>query len=265
MKIRVCSDLHLESGIEFRSPTNGVPASYIIPKDDADSESVLIIAGDIHYITKMHTVPKFFEDLSNRFKAVIVVTGNHEYWKGNMTEADAQYRAFLKTWENIHFLQGQHITIDGVTFYGCTLWTELKAQHDLYFAQYGMVDYRAIRFGGQMLHARDTRAIHTVHRDGLEQFIKHKHDKANKLVVVTHHGPSFKSCDARFKDSSLNAAFYSDMDSFIADSPIDIWVHGHTHSSHDYHIGNTRIICNPMGYDLGKENIAYKSKLFVEI
>jgi predicted NBD/HSP70 family sugar kinase len=29
---------------------------------------------------------------------------------------------------------------------------------------------------------------------------------------------------------------------------IKCWVHGHTHSTHDYMIGNTRVLCNPRGY-----------------
>ena len=34
----------------------------------------------------------------------------------------------------------------------------------------------------------------------------------------------------------------------IKNSEIDIWIHGHIHTSSDYQIGKTRIICNPKGY-----------------
>ena len=40
------------------------------------------------------------------------------------------------------------------------------------------------------------------------------------------------------------------MDDFILDRPeIALWTHGHTHEDFDYHIGSTRILCNPRGYD----------------
>jgi hypothetical protein len=39
------------------------------------------------------------------------------------------------------------------------------------------------------------------------------------------------------------------MDGFILDHPeICLWTHGHTHEDFDYHIGSTRVVCNPRGY-----------------
>jgi hypothetical protein len=48
---------------------------------------------------------------------------------------------------------------------------------------------------------------------------------------------------------------------------VDLWVHGHTHSSFDYKLGKTRIICNPRGYpgtfgDMGND---FNPNLIVEI
>jgi hypothetical protein len=37
---------------------------------------------------------------------------------------------------------------------------------------------------------------------------------------------------------------------FILDHPqIRLWTHGHTHHAFDYQIGDTRIVCNPRGYE----------------
>ena len=65
-----------------------------------------------------------------------------------------------------------------------------------------------------------------------------------------YHAPSFKSKHPRYKDSDpLNFSYYSALDLLIMDHPqIKVWVHGHTHESHDYKIGETRILCNPRGY-----------------
>ena len=37
-----------------------------------------------------------------------------------------------------------------------------------------------------------------------------------------------------------------------------IWIHGHTHESFDYHIGKTRIVCNPRGYASIEENKGFR-------
>jgi hypothetical protein len=29
---------------------------------------------------------------------------------------------------------------------------------------------------------------------------------------------------------------------------VALWVHGHVHNQRDYHIGATRVVCNPRGY-----------------
>ena len=78
-----------------------------------------------------------------------------------------------------------------------------------------------------------------------------------KFVIVGHHSPSFQSVSAEFKhDILMNGGYHSNLDNFISDNPqILLWLHGHTHSAHDYVIGNTRILCNPRGY-IGYESIA---------
>jgi predicted phosphodiesterase len=68
-------------------------------------------------------------------------------------------------------------------------------------------------------------------------------------VVVTHHSPSSLSSSQTYVDDILNGAYYSDLSGLILDNPvIDTWVHGHTHESHHYSIGDTKVICNPRGY-----------------
>ena len=42
---------------------------------------------------------------------------------------------------------------------------------------------------------------------------------------------------------------------FIADSRIDAWIFGHSHANIDATIGNTRIVCNQLGYVYYRENL----------
>jgi hypothetical protein len=48
----------------------------------------------------------------------------------------------------------------------------------------------------------------------------------------------------------MNGAYSSDCTDFIMDRPqIKLWTHGHTHHPFDYMVGETRIVCNPRGYE----------------
>ena len=70
-------------------------------------------------------------------------------------------------------------------------------------------------------------------------------------IVITHHAPSYLSKTMRFKyyDESVDEAYYSNQHKLIEDNPqIYMWVHGHSHDSCHYQIGNTKIISNQRGY-----------------
>jgi Icc-related predicted phosphoesterase len=89
----------------------------------------------------------------------------------------------------------------------------------------------------------------------------------NKVVVVSHHAPSSQSIAYYYShDRLMNGAFRSELDEFIEQRPqIKLWIHGHTHTNFDYMIGETRVVCNPRGYD-GYEAIADQFKLqYVEV
>lgn len=47
---------------------------------------------------------------------------------------------------------------------------------------------------------------------------------------------------------SRRQVFYKEYGELIADSRIDVWIYGHSHTNIDTVIGGTRIISNQMGY-----------------
>ena len=82
--------------------------------------------------------------------------------------------------------------------------------------------------------------------------------------MLTHHAPSELSINEKYGDDETNNCFASNHTEFIKKSKIDLWAHGHTHTSFDYFIGDTRIICNPRGY--GFENLyGFSDALTVEL
>lgn len=103
------------------------------------------------------------------------------------------------------------------------------------------------------------------------KFIKNSIEKYKdkKIVIVTHFAPSKKSIHHKYEGDRANRYFVNDLDDFILANPnIKCWIHGHTHSSLDYKIGECRVICNPRGYkmrDGSYENPDFNPELIIEV
>jgi len=61
--------------------------------------------------------------------------------------------------------------------------------------------------------------------------------------------------------------FYKEYGELIADSRIDAWIYGHSHTNIDTVIGGTRIISNQMGYAFEDEHLmnGFDPAKFIEI
>ena len=76
---------------------------------------------------------------------------------------------------------------------------------------------------------------------------------AEKIVVVTYHLPTQQVVAPQHLGSDLNSAFATELGNFIVDSPINVWIYGHSHTNIDTTIGHTKIVCNQMGYVFANE------------
>lgn len=248
MKLYVLSDVHIE--FEPFEP----------PVVDAD---LVILAGDVH-VKNMGLIwaQEKFKDIP-----VVYVLGNHEYYG----EALPKHLEKLKeqaAGTNVTILENQSFEFGGVTFLGCTLWTDFRLFGDPRIAGHEatqvMTDYKKIRVSPtcRKLRSIDTAGIHFKSIGWLKEQVDLKPKR--KLVVVTHHAPSRRSIPEHYKEDILSAAYASDLDEFVASSGADLWVHGHLHTQQDYTIGNTRVICNPRGYP-DEPNDNFVPDLVVEI
>lgn len=173
MKIISYSDLHLEFGTDFKPPADS----------DAD---VMILAGDIITFRDYKPLTRFLSDWQ---KPVLFVAGNHEYYTNTaMYKENQRFKEWLATkHSNVIFLQDEATTIDGVHFFGGTMWTDFcnRSEKAMLEAQTQMNDYRLIK---QDTHKRLTPA-HTV--DMHEIFVKKLNqwlteDLTGSRVVITH-------------------------------------------------------------------------------
>ena len=87
------------------------------------------------------------------------------------------------------------------------------------------------------------------------RWLTHKLEKLKKegnekpVIIVTHHIPTPYGVMPEFKHDPISAAFASDLRNLIEEYPqIRLWAYGHTHTPHQYIIGNCRFVCHPFGY-----------------
>lgn len=247
MKIQVLSDLHREF------------SRYEITKTDSD---VIVLAGDIDVGSAGIEWAKTLE------KPVIYVAGNHEYYHGDIdfTLADMREKAAAS---NVHFLEQDAVTIDGVTFLGCTLWTdyEVFGEHMqaacMKLAERSMNDHRIITKGSERFLPKDARAINLTSKAWLKE---HLESAKGSSVVVTHHLPLLKCTDPRYMHDLLTGSFASELNHLM--DKADAWIYGHTHDSHSFQAGKTHVLSNPRGYSrdpAGRENQQFKDDFVIDI
>lgn len=261
MKILVLSDLHLE----FQP--------FMVPEQDDEANTIVILAGDIGVAKKPHTYDYFIHDLAKRFRAVLWVMGNHEHYKYNMPSTHAKLFMATVDYDNVLVLEKDTVEFDDVVFVCATLWTDMDNNNPVTTYQAGLVmnDYKYIRIGPEdepwkrKLKVTDTIAEHLRTKEFIFSEIERNKNNGKKVVVVTHHLPSFLSIDESHKGDSLNGAYATELGEYIVEAEPEIWIHGHTHSSADYTLGETRIICNPRGYCPDYPNSEFNDKMIIEI
>ncbi|MBU1335727.1 MAG: metallophosphoesterase [Alphaproteobacteria bacterium] len=244
MKIWVLSDLHNEVG---RYKLSEIP--------EAD---VCIAAGDIDRGAResvdwlaAHVRPSM---------PVVAVLGNHEFY-GHTIEREISEAGYWGRQRDVQMLDDSVTVIDGVRFIGATLWTSFDLYSDgqehhrdryMKAARTGMNDYRMIATKDGRFTPEMSRELHLASVAFLDEALAVPF--AGDTVVVSHHCPSIRSVHEVHEGDPVTPAFSSDLDWLIEKHQPALWVHGHTHSSFDYEIGATRVVCNPRGYHRWVEN-----------
>lgn len=251
MKIQIVSDLHLEFNSNIRF--------FELTKPD----TTLVIAGDtVPVIPKyLDRFKEFLQNVSDAYTNAIIIAGNHEYYHGEIESVNRTITDMVSRFDNIYFLLNSTVEIDDVVFIGSTLWTDFDNQTKPWAFEY-LNDSRVILNGESLLTANDVLGFFNQSSDFLLEELDKNLDK--KTVVITHNAPSYKSIAPEFIGNKINCMFANNMEySHILRYNPNLWIHGHTHRSFDYEIGDTRVVCNPVGY-LG-ENPYFNPTMIVEI
>lgn len=256
MKIRYMSDLHLEFG------------DHQLTKMEDEHEQILVLAGDIGLAANLGFL-EFLNDACNRFRDVIYIMGNHEHYHsdyGDTFSTITNNFDSLYGQQNIHFLENEVLKIENVSFVCSTLWTSFNNGDPIAMniARMKINDYCVIGKFSPIISLY----IHRKSSEFIFNSIKSEKNAGQKVVVVTHMLPSYGSIHDDFRTPAamqLNYSYFTSLENEIIDTDPDFWIHGHTHESFDYEIGNTRILCNPRGYTPDALNKNFDDTLLLEI
>jgi calcineurin-like phosphoesterase family protein len=235
VSFQLVSDLHLD----FRDKVNPfyripewkifLQRRVIAPNVESERPSdVLIVAGDLCEASN-DTWRESLCMLADYYEFVLLVAGNHEHYN-TRNKIIRDKAASLPG--NVHFLRRKEINVGGVIVAGSTLWFEDDYNPDL---KAKLSDFKYI--------------------PDFETWLSNEHladvdffETSNADVFISHHLPHENSVSPRYRYDELNCFFVKDMTYAVQHQAPKVWVHGHTHSSCDYMLANTRVICNPLGY-----------------
>jgi len=253
MKINLVSDLHINVQ-DLELPGGDI---LIVAGDTLEIGHIRLAENTGRNVFLADRYKRFITEEFAKYRHVIYICGNHEYYHGYYDTSRAELERILP--DNVHFLENESIEIDGVYFWAGTMWTNMHGGNPLTMetVQNGMNDFRLIRF--EHSHQRhgywtnkfsvyDAIKEYNFSVQQLKSFlVDHPEDN---VVVITHHAPTALSVNPKYKDDyHLNGGYHNHLENLILDNPqIKYWVHGHMHDPVDYLVGSTRVLANPRGY-----------------
>ncbi|MCX6160762.1 MAG: metallophosphoesterase [Ignavibacteriae bacterium] len=251
MKIQYCSDLHLE----FEQNSKYIKNNPLSVKGE-----ILILAGDIIPLLDEFFNNPFFSFISDNYKKVFWVPGNHEFYYKDINEYSKSYNITLRS--NIHIVHNIDLEYENIRFVFSTLWSKIRSVNEKKIEQ-SVADFDCISNKNRKLKAAD---FNKLHADSLS-FVKQSLIKRKqKTVVVTHHLPSHLCNFPAHNNSPINEAFCVDLTEFIEKSGANFWLYGHSHfNQKPLILGKTVLLTNQLGYVHSGENGSFKRNAYFSV
>jgi Calcineurin-like phosphoesterase len=262
MRILYFSDVH----IEIRMEGSRTPWTDIYPLDlgpdltgFAGQVELAVLAGDIGTIRPRDgvSVLGYAEQVGSFLDCpVVLVPGNHEYYRGNFDIDQAALLA-AKAPGVTALDRGDAFfphSVGSLRVLGATLWTDYRCMGDqeagMFEAWRTMNDHRVIRRAdGQVFEPADALRQHELSRAWLARRLGEPHE--GPTLIVTHHVPHSAAAHPRYGLNPSSPAFLSNCDDLI-EAAVRIkavgWIFGHHHWSHRIDLGGLRLFSAQPGY-----------------
>lgn len=264
----------------------------IPPKSD-----YLILAGDIHNISKSN-FKMFFDYVSNNWKHIFYVPGNHEYYDryNDINELKSEYKYYFKNnYNNVHFLDDEYYTLRlndtielqnnrNIVIIGSTLWSFVNnienindfkniRQSDSYDNNIKLNNNKKLKNMEINNNLITKETFNELHNKSVEFIKKNLNMLDNeKIIVITHFPPVQKNTSSpKYINEKQHIKDYFSSNILLNfknhSDKIACWIHGHTHFSNDFIEPETgiRIISNQLGYLQELKNTTMKDDGLFEI
>jgi predicted phosphodiesterase len=207
----------------------------LIRELDPTGVDVLVLAGDITTARYYEALESVFKPLSKKYRHILYVPGNHEYYKSSPREVARNLAKLTKALPQVVIPENDTVVIAGQRFIAGSMWfrRDPAAEPNKRL----MHDFQLIQDFEPWVYEQNA---------AFEKVLTSNVGKND--VVVTHHLPAFESVPARFARSAMNAFFVCDVAPRVRERQPKLWIHGHSHDRCDYRIGKTRVVANPLGY-----------------
>lgn len=265
ISFQVASDLH----IEYKNNNIPDPLYYIKPV-----AKMLILAGDIGSLYKLNQLRGFLQKLCIHFELVLYVPGNQEFYMQrdcnthpvSMDVLVNKLQSIENEIDNLYILNRTSIVLNNICITGCTLWSRAEVKIPKFIVRiHGMTNEIYNKY-----HFNDLKYIN--------RMIEYCKKNNLKLVVITHHCPSFNVIDNTYKmltkEDNNNitenlrkkdryvSLYFSNLDDLLYKHKVHTWICGHIHQNFDYITkGGTRLVGNQYGKP--RDNVDDYSKEFV--
>lgn len=249
--------------------------------DDVDSfaetkkSDILVINGDCSNNSFM-TI-EIIKQFAEFYKHIVFTDGNHEHYNSVLLKQNERILFnFAQNSDNIHYLNGNTVTIGNTAFIGANGWYDFCGSNGLYTPDYERAiwnmssnDSSFIDFGNE-----NPELLAVDQSIEIEENIwkSSNNDKIKNIVVMTHTVPIREGVVGEdhpwFK---YNGSFFckalNDIASNVGMSKFDklrYWMFGHTHLPSKTRKENVDFICHPRGYP-GEPNYRNYKQLTLEL
>jgi 3',5'-cyclic AMP phosphodiesterase CpdA len=252
LKIQFASDLHLE----FPQNRKFIKENPLQPMGD-----ILVLAGDIVPFAIMNQHDDFFNYIADHFEHTYWLPGNHEYYHFDIADKCGFLNEQIKN--NVTLVNNTSAVYDGVKLLFSTLWSQISIENQWQIER-NLNDFYQIKHNGLRFTSEHYNALHHESFDFIKQSVNQSNGE--KMVVFSHHCPTFLNYPPKYKGDALNEAFATELLDFIETSNISFWGYGHHHCNvPDFYIGNTRLTTNQLGYLQYQENDLFENEKCIEL
>lgn len=218
---------------------------------------VLILAGDIGCITT-NTFKPFIDNVSKKWKHVVYVPGNHEYYASiPITKLKQAYHEFFLTYDNVHYLDNSVWEYNGYLFVGSTLWSnpsDISGLNDFYYIKETnkLFTPTSNKKKVKPILKLTKNTFCELHKKSVEWIRKIiiNNNTNKKIIMITHFPPINENVShPKYKNEPGKDYFSNNFESLnIPLTNVKLWISGHTHFSYDIMKNNVRFLSNQLGY-----------------